>query len=307
MDKRYFHPLPPELVKHVSGICGADGDNWLAGLHAQVDELRAAWSIEVREPFVAGEFNFVAPATRLPDGDDEILKIAPPYSDQEYLREAEFLRARKGRGAVHLLEQDVGRRAILIERAVPGANLAEIFEKAKHDSLAPAIAVLRRLVDKPPVDLLHRKTIDEWFDGLRRYHEKGFPADYAIKALAIYERLTKSADSMYYLHGDFHPANVVSSTRDEYLAIDPKGMIGHIGYDIAVFLNNFHWWQENEAGLQSKLDAAVLSFSEAFDMSPIDLREWAFAQMVLGAWWSFDEMPEHYEESTVAKADIWNV
>ena len=56
-----------------------------------------------------------------------------------------------------------------------------------------------------------------------------------------------------------------------------------------------------------KLDAAVLSFSDAFDMSPIDLRQWAYAQMVLGAWWSFDEMPEHYDDATVAKADIWNV
>ncbi len=307
MDESYSHPLPRELVNHVSGICGAGGDSWLAGLHAQVDELRVQWSIEVHEPFAAGEFNFVAPATHLRDGCDAVLKVAPPYTDREYLREAEFLRVRDGRGAVRLLEQDIERRAILIERAVPGANLAEIFETAKHGSLAPAIAVLRRLVEKPPHDLFHRKSVDEWFDGLRRFHEKGFPANYAIKALKIYERLTASEDSTYYLHGDFHPANVVSATREEYLAIDPKGVIGPVGYDIAVFLNNFHWWQENDPDVRPKLDAAVLSFSDAFDMSPIDLRQWAYAQMVLGAWWSFDEMPEHYNDATVAKADIWNV
>jgi len=74
-----------------------------------------------------------------------------------------------------------------------------------------------------------------------------------------------------------------------------------------VFLNNFHWLQENDPDIRPKLDAAVVSFSEAFDMSPIDLRQWAYAQMVLGAWWSFDEMPEHYDDATVAKADVWNV
>jgi streptomycin 6-kinase len=82
-------------------------------------------------------------------------------------------------------------------------------------------------------------------------------------------------------------------------------MIGPIGYDIAVFLNNFHWWQENRSDIQKRLDFAVRAFSDAFDLSPADLRRWSFAQMVLSAWWTFDEMPEIYQND-VAKADVWN-
>ena len=43
-------------------------------------------------------------------------------------------------------------------------------------------------------------------------------------------------------------------------------MIGPIGYDIAVFLNNFHWWQDEHSDIQERLDFAVREFSDAFDL-----------------------------------------
>jgi hypothetical protein len=51
---------------------------------------------------------------------------------------------------------------------------------------------------------------------------------------------------------------------------------------------------------------AIERFAEAFDMETAELRHWAFVQMVLGAWWTFDEMPSLYDNE-VAKADIWEV
>jgi streptomycin 6-kinase len=108
------------------------------------------------------------------------------------------------------------------------------------------------------------------------------------------------------LHGDFHPANIVSATREPFLVIDPKGIAGPVGYEIAVFLNNYHWWQETRADIRIRLDSAVRQFSAAFDIEPTELRQWAFAQMVLGAWWTFDEMPEIYQNEVV-KADVWDI
>jgi streptomycin 6-kinase len=296
--------LPSELVMHVTAILGERGAEWLDALPTYVAQLETEWSIEVQEPFAAGEFNLVAPAKRA-DGDDVVLKIAPPYDDGEFLREAEFLRYRDGRGAVKLIAQDIERRAILIERAVPGRNLAEIFTGDETEVLGPAINVLHSIIAPPPQHLLNVKTIDDWFDGLRRCEGTTFPSDYASKALHLYRRLSSNACELY-LHGDFHPANIVSATRLPYLVIDPKGAVGHIGYDIAVFLNNYHWWQETRPDIRTRLDHAVQQFSEAFGIDPLELREWAFAQMVLGAWWTFDEMPQYYNNE-VAKADIWDV
>ena len=296
--------LPSELVMHVTAILGERGAEWLDALPTYVADLETEWSIEVHEPFAAGEFNLVAPATGAV-GDPVVLKIAPPYDDGEFLREAEFLRNRDGRGTVRLLAQDIEKRAILIERAVPGINLAERFMDAEPEVLGPAIDVLHSIIAPPPQHLLNVKTIDDWFDGLRRFEGTTFPSDYATKALDLYRRLSANARKLY-LHGDFHPGNIVSATRSPYLAIDPKGIIGHIGYDIAAFLNNYHWWQETKPDIRTRLDHGVREFSEAFDIDPLELREWAFAQMVLGAWWTFDEMPQFYNDE-VAKADIWDV
>ena len=87
-------------------------------------------------------------------------------------------------------------------------------------------------------------TLDQWFDNFRRYTETEFSAEYAAKAFEIYERLSIQPGRTFYLHGDFHPGNVVTATRSPFLAIDPKGIVGHLGYDIAVFVNNLHRWQK---------------------------------------------------------------
>ena len=300
----YTHSLPKERVTHVTAICGKRGEEWLDSLPSTIGELEKRWSLKVREPFEAGEFNFVAPASR--GSELTVLKISPPYKTIEIFGEAEYLRIRNGNGAVKLLDEDRSRKAILIEHALPGKNLTEIFAHDKAASVETAILVLRNVILPPPTDARRITTLDSWFDGLWKYQSTRFPADYAEKALAIYKKLSADRNRTFYLHGDFHPGNVVSATRAPFLAIDPKGILGHIGYEIAVFLNNLHWWQETEPDVRDLLATAVTQFSEAFDVDPTELRQWAYAQMVLGAWWSFEDMPEYYDES-VAKADIWDV
>jgi streptomycin 6-kinase len=118
--------------------------------------------------------------------------------------------------------------------------------------------------------------------------------------------LSKQLNKTYYIHGDFHPGNVVAADRAAYLAIDPKGIVGHIGYDIAVFLNNLEWWQRKHPDVREFLQTAIEQFSTAFSINKREIREWAFAYMVIGAWWSFDEMPEHYDNEVVL-SDVWGV
>ncbi len=305
MINRFRQSLPANLVTHVLAMCGEKGEEWLESLPSIVRELEGEWSIKVQKPFVAGEFNFVAPAVGK-ISDLVVLKISPPFETAEILGEAAYLKAKNGSGAVKLIAQDIAQRAILIEHALPGKNLTECFKDNEPASLEPAIEVLSSILGPPPPDAGEITTLDKWFDGLRRYQSTKFPADYAKRALQIYEALSAQPDRIFYLHGDFHPGNIVSANREPYLAIDPKGIIGHIGYEIAVYLNNFHWWQEGKADIHSILETSIKQFSDAFDIDPVEIRQWAFAQMVIGAWWSFEDMPEYYDNS-VAKADIWNV
>ena len=305
MHKPYQHKPPAELVKHVTGLCGRRGEEWLENLPFIIGELEIAWDVTVAEPFEKGEFNFVAPASSA-NGLDAVLKIAPPYEPTEIFAEAGFLRSHAGDGCVNLLREDRSRFAILIERARPGASMDVHFDADPFACVEPAIEVLKSILSAPPANFADVQHLDDWFYRFKRFRETDFPKNYGEKALAIYEKLRKQHDRIYYLHGDFHPGNIVTSDRGPFLAIDPKGLIGHVSYDIAVFLNNLHWWQKGTPGVERELDAALIKISRAFDFPESTLREAAYANMVIGAWWNFEDMPEHYDNE-VALADIWGI
>jgi streptomycin 6-kinase len=305
MDRSFTNSLPPELVKHVTSICGPTGEEWFDRLPQTIAELESKWSCEVSKPFPGVEFNFVAPAV-MASGETVVLKIAPPYERTEVYAEAKYLRHRNGEGAVRFIAEDRERHAFLMERADPGEPLFKHFENEPEAIIQPAIHVLRSVLRKPPRDMADVGSLDSWFDNFRRYRETHFPQDYADKAFKIYERFSSDSARVFYLHGDFHPGNIVNSDRAQFLAIDPKGIIGHAGYDCAVFLNNLQWWQKGKPQLDGLLKNAISEFAEAFAMSEREVREWAFVYMVIGAWWTFDEMPEHYD-SDLAELNVWAV
>jgi len=70
-----------------------------------------------------------------------VLKVSPP-EDDEADHEADALAAWNGDGAVRLLRHDRARRAMLIERAVPGYDATQIPD---DEALTVAMEVGRRL------------------------------------------------------------------------------------------------------------------------------------------------------------------
>lgn len=305
MTASFRYPLPSELIAHVTAICGRRGEEWLERLPETVACLEELWSIRVEEPFPGGEFNYVAKAIHT-DGESVVLKISPPYERPEIHCEAAYLSVRNGNSTVRLLAEDANRSAILLEHALPGKALFEHFRDDPLACVDPAISVLKALLLPPPAEVVEVQSLDGWFDRFRQYKKADFPREHAARALAIYEELSQQSDRTFYLHGDFHPGNIVTATRETFLAIDPKGLVGHIGYDIGVFVNNLHWWQKKNGDVGQFLDQAVGKFAVGFDLSELDVRRWAYAFMVIGAWWNFTDMPALYENE-VAMVDVWGI
>ncbi|MFL6468074.1 MAG: aminoglycoside phosphotransferase family protein [Pyrinomonadaceae bacterium] len=305
MSKSFTDSLPGELVTHITAQCGRVGEEWFAQLPNIIRTLEKRWSVTAFEPFSGIEFNYVAPAIHA-NGSHVVIKISPPFEQIEIFSEAAYLWNLDGKSAIRLMDVDYERRAILLEQAFPGKNLTELFTGCEVEALDPAIEILKEILEAPPTEASGITRLDQWFDGMRSFGSTEFPQAYATKALQIYDRLSLQSNRTFYIHGDFHPGNVVNATRLPYLAIDPKGIIGHLGYEIAVFLNNYHWWQEDRPDICKRLEHAVCRFSTAFDITPMELRQWAYAQMVLGAWWNFADAPALYN-GEVVKADIWDV
>jgi streptomycin 6-kinase len=196
----------------------------LAALEGTAREVAAEWGIEVGAPFALARYSFVAPAGR-----DAVLKVTPP-EDDESDEEADALELWNGAGAVRLLRRDRARRALLLERARPGIDLASV---AEEHATAIAVGVAGRLWKRglspglSPFRSVHDH-VPRWLANAR-----GHPL--APLAGELYAPLEKRRDTL--VHGDFHHHNLLASTRG-HLAIDPKPMLGEPEYDVASFLWN---------------------------------------------------------------------
>ncbi len=302
MNKNFILNLPERFAQNTLDLCGEKGESWLNELPKIIDELAANWSLKVEKPFPNLSYNFVAPCV-CADG-DAVLKIVLPLNNPEIFNEASFLQMADGNGAVRLLKTDETHRAILLERLTPGANLKEVCHNDDAKAVEIAIQILHRLLRETPENSVFRR-LEEWFNN---FFEKAgktvFPREFTSKAREFFERLNSASTPKFLIHGDLHHENILSAQREPFLAIDPKGIVGTIGYEISVFLNNHALWLASDPNCREKLNKSVHKFSKAFEIEPENLCRWAFAQMVLSEWWTFEDNGKDWEIA-IRRAEIW--
>jgi len=183
-------------------------------------EAAAEWGVELGPPFALARFSFVAPA-----GDAAVLKVTPP-EDDESDEEADALALWAGDGAVSLLRRDRARRALLLERALPGTDIARLPEDE-----AAAIAVETGLRLWRPADEPFR-----WIgDHVPRWLDDAAGHELAPLARELYASLEPGRSTL--VHGDFHHHNILDA-GGRYVAIDPKPMLGEPEFDVPSFLWN---------------------------------------------------------------------
>ncbi len=169
--------------------------------------LVAEWGLALGEPFPLARHSFVAPA-----GPGAVLKVVPA-EDEESNEEADALALWNGDGAVRLLRYDPARRALLLERALPGDDLVGLPEAEATAAVVevalklwrPAAAPFRWIGDHVP----------NWLDAAE--------GELGARAGTLYAQLDVGRATL--VHGDLHHHNVLRSARG-YLAIDPKPMLG---------------------------------------------------------------------------------
>jgi streptomycin 6-kinase len=252
-----------------------DGRAWLSSLDRLVDECVARWQLRVGDPFPYAFASLALPA-ELPDSTPAVLKVQFP--DREGLYEAEALARWDGNGAVRLLGHDRSRRALLIERCLPGTALAE------SGGGAGALAVLGDLVERLSVEAgspfgtladesaLWSESIVRW----RAAHE-GLEARYVDVALGYLRDLPGSQDGQVLVHQDLHAGNVLRAEREPWLAIDPKPLLGEPSFAVAPIVRGAELGQGPDM-VRRRLDEMV----ERLALDHERARGWTIAQSL--AW-----------------------
>jgi len=262
------------------------GGAWLDSLPRLVAECAELWSLRLGTPFEA-HISYVASA-ELADGRRAVLKVNFPEPESE--REPDALLHWDGEGAARLLDHDPERRALLVERCEPGTQLWEVADEEEANGVAAS--VLRRLWRRPPDGHEFRLLAEQaasWVAELPAHWEHfGRPFERALldEAVGFLREAGPAQGEPVLLHQDFHGGNVLRATRQPWLAIDPKPLVGEREFDTASLLRDRRPELLGDPAATARVRRRLDQLAAGLDLDRERMRGWGVAHALA---WNGDE------------------
>ena len=253
-------------------------------LRLRVDERVRAWRIIVLNTLETAS-SFLAFGYR--DKQPVVLKVLRQPGDE--WRCGEVLEAFNGNGTVRVYEQSEG--AVLLERLLPGKQLADLALAGRDDEAIDILARVIRQMSHSCASPVAFVTVDDWGLGFSRYLESGdkrIPPRLIEEGGQLYAALCASQQNPRLLHGDLHHDNVLFDAARGWLAIDPKGVIGEVEYEIGASLRN-PWQRPELFASPATVERRLWRFAADLKLDTDRALAWGFAQAVLSAIWSAED------------------
>jgi streptomycin 6-kinase len=254
-----------------------NGRAWLRDLPSRVTACLEKWRLRLEAPYERSYVSLVLRVART-DGSPAVLKIQYPHRESDHEHDA--LRLWQGHGAVQLFDYDEDHHALLMERCEPGEHLSTV-------RAAEALEVLSRVLPRLWIAAAAPFTslADEaagWSDSLPAEWERaGRPFETALldDAVDALERLRRTQGEAVLLHQDLHADNVLRATREPWLVIDPKPLVGEREFALAPIIRSY------ELGHGRAVVVRRLDFlASQLHLDRERARLWALAQTLA---WSF--------------------
>jgi streptomycin 6-kinase len=193
-----------------------------------------------------------------------------------------------GRGVVQVHEHIDG--AALFERLDPGEPLAALTLGGRDDEATDILAMLvGRMAPLDPPEWC--PTVERWGEAFARYLDSAderVPRALVEPAQRIYAELCATQRVPALLHGDLHHYNVLSDRARGWCAIDPKGVVGELEYEIGAALRN-PFDRPDLFATPHIVERRLDQFGLVLGIDVGRARAWCFAQAVLSAIWSIDD------------------
>lgn len=261
-----------------------DGRRAVKSLQDRVDERVREWGIVVHS---VRETRSSCIVFGMWKAKSVVLKVIRDENDE--WDSAEVLRAFDGHGAARVYEQTEG--ALLLERLQPATALADIALNGDDDHATGVIAdVIRRMSHSPalPAGFV---TVFDWAAGFQRYRESGnglIDRELVNQGERIYLDLAMSQRHVRLLHGDLHHYNVLLDSERGWIAIDPKGVVGELEYEVGAALRNPVDSPDLFAS-PTTIATRLSRFEAELALDSERVLAWGFAQAVLAAIWTVED------------------
>jgi streptomycin 6-kinase len=241
------------------------------------------WCLLIEESFET-ETSVISFVSR--DSQRLVLKVVKQEEDE--WRSGEILEAFNGNGVVRVFEHTGG--AMLLERLQPGTSLATLALNGRDEE---ATDILAGVIEKmSPGEAPHGcSTVKDWAKGFERYLTTGderIPRELVESGGQVFADLCASQKRTRLLHGDLQHYNVLLDSQRGWLAIDPKGVIGELEYEIGAILRN-PFERLDLFLLPATIARRIEQFATRLKLDYERTLRWAFAQAVLSAIWSVED------------------
>ena len=193
-----------------------------------------------------------------------------------------------GSGVVRVHEHVPG--AVLLEQARPGTPLTEVVRAGRDDEATNILArVVESMMAVSPSTAGH-VTAEHWGAGFRRYLASGdqrIPTGLVEEARERYIELCGTQTQVRLLHGDLQHYNILLDVDRGWVAIDPKGVVAEVEFELAAGLRNPHGVPELYTTFAIERRVGRLVDALAIDRDRVIA--WAFALAVLSAIWTIED------------------
>lgn len=297
--------LPDDLKKTVMNVWGEEGQRWLADFPGVMAEVADGWGLKRIIPLANLSYHFVAEA-ETETGDQVILKLGVP--DPELVSEAAVLRAYAGHCAVSLLEADLEKGALLLEKLSPGRMLNSLEENQKETKIA---AKLMAEICIPVPEDSQFPSLTDWAKVFSRVlkdfqpEEAGLPIRLIEIAQDLVDQLTRSAADVCLLHGDLHHFNILEDATRGWTVIDPKGVVGDKGFQAARYFGNPVPEIFSRPDLEELTNQRADIFSRQLGIERERLLKWAFVDCIFAACWCIEDLEAGGVPDAVSTAKLF--
>jgi len=296
--------IPDEFIHRTIQLHRNRGREWLSRVPKLLSETESKWGLKCLKVVSSLSYNLVIHAIDLnPTGGGAILKLGLPGDqlDSEILSLLHYA----GNGAARLLNYDRENGVLLLEQIYPGISLAELWSLGDDytavEVCCDLISQLHQNGSKLAPDLSLSALADrgvEW-SRLKEAVRRGLiPFDVHVISMAeeTFQELLASTQKVVLLHGDLHHANILKSTRNSWLVVDPQGVLGDPAFEVAAFMRNpvpgLFQAQDPKAVMKWRMDL----FADRLGFDKRRIWGWSFCQTLLASWWVFEDHGSGWEE-----------
>lgn len=269
------------LEQNMVGLFGEKGQRWIHQLPTLLEEIITRYRLSDVTSFTNLTYNYVFKAQY--HGKHVVVKLS--LDEESLSREYHALEAFSGHGALKVLEKE--RALLILERAIPGDSLKSMWPQHEHEAIHVAVDLIQKLHCAPTTKPSAFPSIHDWLKSIDKNLD-AIPSEYLEKARSLKKYLLATTEEPKLLHGDFHHDNILRH-NGQWIAIDPKGVIGDPTVDLCCFIRNPVQDLLTQPDCDGIIDNRIHTFSTILQLPKDRITQWCFVESILSWVWNIED------------------